>query len=73
MSHDASAWAPKERGKVPTAVAVAKSTDVAIRRFAERDLNVAPWTEFERGGNFLPMEQPDLFVQDVQEFFAELG
>ncbi|MFC1418399.1 epoxide hydrolase family protein [Streptacidiphilus cavernicola] len=67
--HDASAWAPKPRGTVPTGVAVALSTDVAIRKFAERDHNVTYWSELERGGNFLALEQPELFVADVRAFF----
>ncbi|MET9589593.1 epoxide hydrolase family protein [Streptomyces sp. NPDC006516] len=73
MAHDPSAWAPRERGTVPTAVAVALPSDVAIRRFAERDHNVVRWTEFGRGGNFLSLEQPELLVADVREFFADLG
>ncbi|MGV9776181.1 epoxide hydrolase family protein [Streptosporangium sp. NPDC003464] len=73
MAHDPGAWAPKERGTVPTGVAVALGTDVAIRRFAERDSNVVHWTEFERGGNFLSLEQPELLVGDVREFFGKLG
>ncbi|MDT0426260.1 epoxide hydrolase family protein [Streptomyces salyersiae] len=73
LAHDPGARAPKERGTVPTAVAVALPSDVAIRRFAERDHHVVRWTEFERGGNFLSLEQPELLVEDVREFFAELG
>ncbi|MYS87293.1 epoxide hydrolase family protein [Embleya scabrispora] len=72
MAHDQGAWAPKERGTVPMAVAVALPQDVAIRRFAERDHNVVRWTEFERGGNFLSLEQPELLIGDVREFFAGL-
>ncbi|MFD4690595.1 epoxide hydrolase family protein [Streptomyces sp. NBC_00683] len=71
-AHDPGAWAPKERGTVPTAVVVALPSDVAIRRYAERDHNVVRWTEFERGGNFLSLEQPELLVEDVREFFAGL-
>ncbi|RJL32033.1 epoxide hydrolase family protein [Bailinhaonella thermotolerans] len=72
MAHDPSAYAPKERGTVPTGVAVALPTDVAIRRFAERDSNVVHWSELERGGNFLPLEQPAAFVEDVRAFFGAL-
>ncbi|MGW7052242.1 epoxide hydrolase family protein [Streptomyces sp. NPDC054887] len=72
MAHDPAAWAPKAAGTVPTAVAVALPTDVAIRRFAERDHHVVRWTEFERGGNFLSLEQPQLLIDDVVEFFASL-
>ncbi|MFE0382232.1 hypothetical protein ACFW1M_43310 [Streptomyces inhibens] len=71
--HDASAWAPKARGTVPTGVAVAVSTDIAIRRFAERDHNITYWSELERGGNFLALEQPEEFVTDVRAFFGTLG
>ncbi|MFD7560635.1 hypothetical protein ACFV9E_39845 [Streptomyces sp. NPDC059835] len=71
--HDASAWAPKARGTVPTCVAVALNTDVAIRRFAERDHNITHWTELERGGNFLALEQPGAFVTDVRTVFGTLA
>jgi pimeloyl-ACP methyl ester carboxylesterase len=69
--HDASAWAPKERSTVPTAVAVF-TTDVAIRRFAERTDTIVRWSEFERGGHFAAMEAPDLLLGDVREFFRSL-
>ncbi|MDF6021000.1 hypothetical protein [Streptomyces sp. JH34] len=72
MAHDLGAWAPGERGTVPTAVAVALPSDVAIRRFAERDHHVVRWTEFDRGGNFLSLEQPELLAEDVREVFAGL-
>jgi epoxide hydrolase len=70
--HDPNAWAPKERGPVPTGVAVSLTQDIAIRRFAEREHNVVHWTEFERGGHFLAMENPDELVQDVRAFFRTL-
>lgn len=31
------------------------------------------WTELDRGGNFLSLEQPELLVKDVTEFFRTLG
>jgi pimeloyl-ACP methyl ester carboxylesterase len=71
--HDAGAWAPKPRGTVPTGVVVALHTDIAIRRFAERDHNVTHWSELEHGGNFLALEQPEAFVADVRAFFRTLG
>lgn len=72
-AHDPGAWAPKDRGTVPTGVALAKNTDIAIRRFAERDHNVVRWSEFDRGGNFLSLEQPEIFAADVTRFFVEVG
>jgi pimeloyl-ACP methyl ester carboxylesterase len=59
------------RGTVPTAVLVS-THDVTIRRWAESDHNVVRWTELDRGGHFLAMEQPDLLVADVREFFRGL-
>jgi epoxide hydrolase len=70
--HDPNAFAPKERGTVPTGVAVSLTQDVAIRRLAERDHNVVHWTEFERGGHFLAMENPEGLTEDVRAFFRGL-
>jgi epoxide hydrolase len=59
-------------GSVPTGFAVALPTDITIRRFAERDSTVVHWTELERGGNFLALEQPAVYVDDVRKFFGSL-
>jgi epoxide hydrolase len=67
--HDPTAWAPKPRSGVPTGVLVSLTQDVAVRRFAERDHNVVHWSEFERGGHFFALEQPQQFAADVREFF----
>jgi pimeloyl-ACP methyl ester carboxylesterase len=71
-AHDPSAWQPRERGTVPTGVAVSLTQDVAIRRLAERDHNVVHWSEFDRGGHFAAMENPDFLVGDVRAFFRTL-
>jgi pimeloyl-ACP methyl ester carboxylesterase len=40
-----------------------------IRRLADRDFpNIVQWSEFNRGGHFAALEQPDLFVQDLRSF-----
>jgi epoxide hydrolase len=57
--------------QVPTGVLVS-AHDVTIRRWAERDHRVVRWTELDRGGHFLAMEQPGLLVDDVRAFFREL-
>ncbi|MEV0788686.1 epoxide hydrolase family protein [Kribbella sp. NPDC050459] len=69
--HDAAAWAPKEPSTVPTAVAVF-TTDVAIRRFAEKTDTIVRWTEFDRGGHFAAMEAPDLLLGDLRAFIRSL-
>ncbi|RIX48724.1 epoxide hydrolase [Paenibacillus nanensis] len=70
--NDPMAWAPKERGTVPTGVLVAKSHDTAIRRFAEREHRIIHWTERGDGGHFYAMEQPLRFAEDVQRFFKSV-
>ncbi|MFE5719906.1 epoxide hydrolase family protein [Streptomyces erythrochromogenes] len=57
------------RGTVPTAVLLS-THDVTIRRWAERDHNVVRWTELDRGGHFLAMEEPEALVDDVRRFFG---
>jgi pimeloyl-ACP methyl ester carboxylesterase len=67
----ADAWEPAERSPVPVGVAVFPG-DASVRRFVEREHDVAHWSEFERGGHFAAMEAPDLLVGDVREFFRAL-
>ncbi|MDA3630865.1 epoxide hydrolase [Saccharopolyspora sp. WRP15-2] len=61
------------KGTVPHGVAVfPKDVLAPVRPFAERLNNIVRWTEYDRGGTFPAMEQPDLYVRDVREFFASL-
>ncbi|GHG41752.1 hypothetical protein GCM10017567_74320 [Amycolatopsis bullii] len=59
---------------VPLGVAVfPHAAFVAIRRFAERDFpTIIRWTEYDRGGHYPAMEEPDLFVEDVRMFARAL-
>jgi microsomal epoxide hydrolase len=44
-----------------------------IRRLADaRFPNIVQWNEFDRGGHFAAMEEPDLFVQDLWSFARAL-
>jgi pimeloyl-ACP methyl ester carboxylesterase len=70
--HDPSLFAPRERGTVPTGVAVSTTQDIAIRRLAERDHNIVHWSEFDRGGHFAAMENPEFLVEDLRAFFRGL-
>lgn len=70
--HDASMFAPKPKGTVPTGVAVFTTGDYAIRRFAEKAHNITHWSEFYSGGHFPALEVPDLLVGDIREFFLSL-
>jgi epoxide hydrolase len=73
VAHDPTLWEPRERGTVPTGVAVSLTQDVAVRRLAEREHNVVHWSEFEPGGHFAAMEAPEFLVGDVRRFFRKLG
>jgi epoxide hydrolase len=58
---------------VPTGVAVFPYEIVPlIRPLAEQSNNIVHWSEFDRGGHFAAMEEPDLLVADVREFFCAL-
>jgi pimeloyl-ACP methyl ester carboxylesterase len=58
---------------VPTGVARFPKEPLRFPRpWVERHYNVTRWTEMPRGGHFAAMEQPELFADDVREFFAAL-
>ncbi len=58
---------------VPTGVAVFPEEIAApVRRLAERSNHIVHWTEFDRGGHFAAMEEPDLLIGDVRAFFRGL-
>jgi pimeloyl-ACP methyl ester carboxylesterase len=42
------------------------------REWVARAYNLQRYTEFERGGHFAAMEQPEALVEDVRAFFREL-
>jgi epoxide hydrolase len=60
---------------VPLGVAVfPRDIILPIRRLAERSFpNIVHWTEFDRGGHFAAMEEPDLFVDDLRTFARTLS
>src|SRR6266487_4663652 len=59
---------------VPLGVAVfPHDISLPIRRFADRAFpKIVHWTEFDRGGHFAAMEEPDLFVGDLRAFARTL-
>ena len=40
------------------------------RAWAEDYYNLQHWTDFESGGHFAPMEEPDALAADIRRFFA---
>lgn len=54
---------------VPTAV-ICFAHDIGIRRFVEDVHYITRWTDVaDRGGHFAALEEPDMLVDDVREFF----
>lgn len=50
-----------------------KDIFAASRRWAEKRLhNIIHWNEMEKGGHFAAMEQPELFVRELQSCFRSL-
>jgi pimeloyl-ACP methyl ester carboxylesterase len=61
------------RVEVPTACALfPKEISVPPRKWVEARYNLVRWTEMPRGGHFAALEQPELLVTDVREFFRTL-
>lgn len=60
--------------RMPVGVAVfPRDAALPLRRWADPLLpTLTHWTEFDRGGHFAAMEQPDLLVQDIRTFARPL-
>ena len=64
---------PPEPSTAPTALAVFPHDNfIPLRHIADRTNIITRWTEFDRGGHFAAMEQPDLLTGDVRAFFRDL-
>ncbi|MDX3233303.1 epoxide hydrolase [Streptomyces sp. ME19-01-6] len=72
-AHTPSWDASPEPSTAPTALAVfPRENYIPLRHIAERTNNIVRWTEYERGGHFAAMEQPELLVADIRAFFRDL-
>jgi epoxide hydrolase len=61
---------PPAPSTAPTGVAVFPEEIAApVRRLAQQTNHIVHWSEFDRGGHFAAMEEPDLLVGDVRAFF----
>jgi len=70
-------WAPShDRQPVvesPTAVLLFENDIVKLpRAWAETYYNLKRWNVAQTGGHFVPMEEPEILVRDVREFFRAL-
>ena len=71
-AHDPNAWAPKVNSGVPTAVAVFQDGDIAIRKYGEEANTIVRWTEYPHGGHYAALTVPEVWRNDLREFFREL-
>ena len=39
------------------------------RSYVDRLYNVVQWNEFSKGGHFAAMEEPELFIKDIIDYF----
>ena len=61
------------RVEVPTgAIIFPYELFITPRAWADASYNITHWTEVERGGHFAAMEQPDVLVTDLRDFFRSL-
>ncbi|MCD6033695.1 MAG: epoxide hydrolase [Thermomicrobiales bacterium] len=67
--HSEEGWVPP--ADVPQGMAVFNS-DPILRRLLDPGHEIGHWSEFERGGHFPAMEEPDLLVGDIRAFFRDL-
>ncbi|MFE4957993.1 alpha/beta fold hydrolase, partial [Streptomyces sp. NPDC056653] len=64
---------PPEPSTTPTALAdFPRDNFIPLRHIAERTNNIVQWTQYDHGGHFAAMEQPDLLVDDVRMFFRNV-
>lgn len=67
------AEAPATPSTAPTALAVFPYDNyIPLRHVAERTNRIVRWTEFDHGGHFAALEQPELLVADIRAFFRQL-
>ena len=66
--------APDRRVEVPTADARFPGDGILpARPWVEYWYNIVRWTEMPRGGHFASLEAPDLYIDDVTDYFGALS
>ena len=66
--------APDRRVEVPTAYARFPGDGIfPARPWVEYWYNIVRWTEMPRGGHFASLEAPDLYIDDVIDYFGTLS
>lgn len=58
--------------KTPTGVAQFKDIARPTREWAEQHYNIVQWNEFDRGGHFAALEEPEILIGEIRRFFRPL-
>lgn len=70
------AWSQESSGQTrssaPAAIALFPREAQFPREWAQRSVNVQRFTTMPRGGHFAPLEEPELFVEDLRAFVASM-
>ncbi|WP_280232638.1 epoxide hydrolase family protein [Nocardia cyriacigeorgica] len=69
LGEDGFDW-PKGQRLVPTGTYGGSSA--LMRRLAEKDNDIVHWPEGNPGNHFVAMEEPDMHVADIREFFGKI-
>lgn len=70
---EAGSWSGGSGSTVPMALSAFPLDAPSLRRFAERRQRVLSWTEHASGGAFPELEQPELLLRELREFFGRFG
>ena len=73
-ARDPDAFEKGEQISIPTGVALTlEPVQRAPREWVERVYtDIRHWTEFDHGGHFLALEDPEILARDIREFFRPL-
>ena len=63
---------PDEYCATPTGVAQFNDILKPKKEWAERSYNITQWEEFDTGGHFAALEEPEILLREIRRFFQSL-
>jgi microsomal epoxide hydrolase len=63
---------PDEYCATPTGVAQFNDIFKPKKEWAERSYNITQWEEFDTGGHFAALEEPEILLREIRRFFQPL-
>jgi pimeloyl-ACP methyl ester carboxylesterase len=72
-AHSSNDMADAGRIETPTGCAIFPAElYIPPRKWADEVYNIQHWSVMDQGGHFAALEQPQLFVEDIRQFFSKL-